>query len=335
MGDFERFISVNAEADVSRLLLSCARWPSIDDPFLAGFDSKELAVNTIQARRRLKDKVPEWYEISSLVYPTALGSEQCSSTVTARYKANLAKRILGEVVAAVKHNYSELGIRNVRYSDQEITSGSVSSVLGSFNPDIIFLDPARRSSDGNKVFLLEDCSPDVLSILPSLLASSRHLLLKLSPMADISMVVERLNNTYEQRDWVREIHVVACGGECKELLVWIDREWKGDYSITCREDGGSLSFGGREIRLSKPALPESANFKYIFEPGKSITKAGVLNILCERFDLVKLARFTQLLSFRDFSPSCSLSGISFHGTRLRSDSDPCVEWGNYLRLRRF
>ena len=334
MGDFERFISVNAEADVSRLLLSCARWPSIDDPFLAGFDSKELAVNTIQARRRLKDKVPEWYEISSLVYPTALGSEQCSSTVTARYKATLAKRILGEVpgriadltgglgvdcwafstvasevlynerdprlVAAVKHNYSELGIRNVRYSDQEITSGSVSSVLGSFNPDIIFLDPARRSSDGNKVFLLEDCSPDVLSILPSLLASSRHLLLKLSPMADISMVVERLNNTYEQRDWVREIHVVACGGECKELLVWIDREWKGDYSITCREDGGSLSFGGREIRLSKPALPESANFKYIFEPGKSITKAGVLNILCERFGLVKLARFTQLLSFRDF-----------------------------------
>ncbi len=114
------------------------------------------------------------------------------------------------------------------------------------------------------------------------------------------MVVDRLNRTYEQRDWVREIHVVACGGECKELLVWIDREWKGDYSITCREDGGSLSFGWREIRLSKPALPDSANFKFIFEPGKSLLKAGVLNILCERFGLVKLARFTQLLSFRDF-----------------------------------
>ena len=345
MGDFERFISENAETDVSRLLLSCVSWPSIEDPFLAGFDSKELAVNTIQARRKLKDKVPEWYETSSLVYPTALGSEQCSSTVTARYKATLAKRILGEVpgriadltgglgvdcwafsavasevlynerdprlVAAVKHNYSELGVRNVRFSDKEVTSGSVSAILGSFNPDIIFLDPARRSSAGNKVFLLEDCSPDVLSILPSLLASSRHVLLKLSPMADLSMVVERINQTYEKHleaisgsgwngDWVREIHVVACGGECKELLVWLDREWKGDYSVTCREDGGSLSFGRREIRSSKPVLPESANFKYVFEPGKSIMKAGVLNILCERFDLVKLARFTQLLSFRDF-----------------------------------
>ncbi|MBR5660519.1 MAG: hypothetical protein IKW99_03105 [Bacteroidales bacterium] len=346
MCGFERFILENEEVGTSRLLLSRVDWPSPpDDSLISFFEGKELAVNTIEARLKLRNKVPEWYSIPSLVYPSALCAEQCSSSVTAGYKASLSGRILEGVpgriadltgglgvdswafssvasevlynerdprlVAAVKYNLPELGVSNVRFSNQIVTHDSVGAVLGSFNPDIIFLDPARRSSEGNKVFLLEDCSPDVLSLLPSLLAHSRHVLLKLSPMADISMVVERIDRAYEKHlesvsgsgwngNWVREIHVVACGGECKELLVWIDRDWKGDYSVICREDGGALAFELEEIRSSKPSLPESANFKFVFEPGKSLLKAGVLNALCERSGLVKLARFTQLLSFRDF-----------------------------------
>ena len=346
MSSFERFILENEGVSTSRLLLSHVDWPSLpDDSLIPLFEGKELAVNTIEARLKLRNKVPEWYSRTSLVYPSALCAEQCSSSVTASYKASLASRILEGVpgriadltggigvdswafssvasevlynerdprlVAAVKHNFNELGAGNIRICNIEVTPESLGVILSGFNPDIVFLDPARRSSDGNKVFLLEDCSPDVLSLLPSLLACTRHVLLKLSPMADISMVVERIDRTYEKYlesvsgsgwngNWVREIHVVACGGECKELLVWIDREWKGDYSVTCREDGGSMSFELEEIRSSKPSLPESANFKYVFEPGKSLLKAGVLNVLCGRLGLVKLARFTQLLSFPDF-----------------------------------
>ena len=126
-------------------------------------------------------------------------------------------------------------------------------------------------------------------------------------MADVTMVVERLNHSYEAAlmeggseewngNWVREIHVVASGGECKELLVWMDREWKGEYGVTCREDGGSLLFSSEEIRSSKAVLPEAVDLKYIFEPGKSLAKAGVFNALCSRFGLVKLARSTNLFS---------------------------------------
>lgn len=338
---FERFIAENAEAETSRLLLSCTDWPSVEDPFLGCLNGKELAINTIEARRKLKDKVPEWYTVTSLVYPTVLCAEQCSSSVTARYKAALARKILGDspgriadltgglgvdswafsqvasevlynerepaLAAAAKHNLLELGIDNISFSNQDISPETLGAVVKGFKPDVIFLDPARRSSEGNKVFLLEDCSPDVLTLLPTLLEFSRHLLLKLSPMADISMVVERINHCYENHlestngsgwngNWVREIHVVSSGGECKELLVWVDKEWKGEYSLICREDGGTLSFGRQEVSSAKPKLPESNYFRFIIEPGKSLLKAGLTNALCERFGLVKLARFTHILS---------------------------------------
>ncbi|MBR1926406.1 MAG: hypothetical protein IJ840_01435 [Bacteroidales bacterium] len=339
---FESFVLENEEAGISRLLLSHVDWPSPPEdlqPF--SFDGKELAISTIEARLKLRDKVPEWYSRSSLVFPSSLSAEQCGSTVTAFYKASLAGRILGgrpgriadltgglgvdswafssvasevfynerdpRIVAAVRHNFAELGLDNVRFSCREVAPGSVHELLGGTVPDIIYYDPARRSKDGNKVFLLEDCSPDVLSLLPESLSVSRHVLLKLSPMADISMVVERIDRNCERyfeavsgtgwnRNRVREIHVVASGGECKELLIWIDREWDGEYSVTCREDGGTLSFRASEIASSTPRYPESAAVRLLFEPGKSLAKAGAWNVLCGRFGLVKLARSTNLFS---------------------------------------
>ena len=339
---FEKFIVENAEAEVSRLLLSRVEWPLPPvDPLFSSFDGKELAVSTIEARKKLRDKVPEWYSLTSLVYPSALCAEQCSSSVTARYKASLASRILGNVpgriadltgglgidswafssvasevlynerdsslASAAKHNFAEFDARNIRVENSEVSRESLGSLVAGFAPDLIFLDPARRDNSGGKVFLLEDCSPNVLDLIPELFRYSRNILLKLSPMADVTMVVERLNHSYEAAlmeggsegwngNWVREIHVVASGGECKELLVWMDREWKGEYGVTCREDGGSLLFSSEEIRSSKAVLPEAVDLKYIFEPGKSLAKAGVFNALCSRFGLVKLARSTNLFS---------------------------------------
>ena len=78
--------------------------------------------------------------------------------------------------------------------------------------------------------------------------------------------------------------------------MWVDKEWKGEYSLICREDGGTLSFGRQEASSAKPKLPESNYFRFIIEPGKSLLKAGLTNALCERFGLVKLARFTHILS---------------------------------------
>ena len=372
MDSFERFIVENGNADTVRLVMSRREWPVPGDSGLAGFDAKSLAVNTIEGRKRLRKKLPEWVACTGLVYPSSLCAEQCSSSDTAQYKALIVQRIFNEYVgsgastgsatenklvtepaevttearnkgriadltgglgvdswafsevagevlynemnpelaAAAKHNFMELGVTNIFIKNCEATKDRIDGILGDFQPDIIFMDPARRDSAGKKVFLLEDCSPDVLKMLPELLRISRFVLLKLSPMADISMAVERLDRTYEtyrqdtcgdgwNGQWVREVHVVASGGECKELLILLDRDHEGGYSLTCREDGKTLTFTSKEIAEAKVALPDSTFARIIFEPGKSLTKAGAFNALCERFGLVKLARFTHLYTIGD------------------------------------
>ena len=490
MDSFERFIVENEGADTVRLVMSRREWPSPGDAGLAGLDAKSLAVNTIEGRKKLRKKLPEWVACSRLVYPSTLCTEQCSSSDTARYKASIVQRIFNEhgrpvastlrqdqstagspteaagsgteetgspteaagsgteetgspteaagsgteetgsptemagsgteetgspteaagsgteetgspteaacsgteetgsptevagsgteetgsaacrdglrisklsvastgsatdcflvtelaevtepkngkvadltgglgvdswafsevaeevlynemnpeLAAAARHNFQALGATNIFIRNCEATADSLEEILGDFKPDVIFMDPARRDSVGKKVFLLEDCSPDVLKMLPQMFETSRFILLKISPMADITMVVERLDRTYESfldenhkggwnGQWVREVHVVASCGECKELLILLDREWRNGYSLTCREDGGTLTFTSEEIAGAKAVYPDSTFARIIFEPGKSLTKAGVFNAVCERFGLVKLARFTHL-----------------------------------------
>lgn len=392
MDSFEKFIVENGNADTVRLVMACKEWPVPEDAELAELDAKSLAVNTIEGRRRLRKKLPEWVACTGLVYPSSLCAEQCSSSDTARYKASIVQRIFNEYVgtvasmvgdpcrttgsatkgtesvpdknspttrnqsvtelaevtipsrgkvadltgglgvdswafsevaeevlynemnpalaAAARHNFKALGVTNIFIRNSEATSDSLKDIFGDFRPDVIFLDPARRDSAGKKVFLLEDCSPDVLKILTELFGISRFILLKLSPMADITMAVERLDRTYEEYlekasgkgwngQWVREVHVVASGGECKELLILLDGEWNEGYSLTCREDGKTLTFKPEEITKAKAGYPDSTFARIIFEPGKSLTKAGVSNAICERFGLVKLARFTHLYTISE------------------------------------
>lgn len=384
MDSFEKFIIENENADTVRLVMSCREWPAPEDPGLAEPEAKSLAVNTIEGRKRLRKKLPEWVACTGLVYPSSLCTEQCSSSDTAQYKASVVQRIFNEYVspvastrsateeagsvtdknssvtkkqsvtstgsvtgpkngkiadltgglgvdswafsevaekvlynetnpalaAAARHNFKALGVTNIFIKNSEATPGTIKDIFGDFKPDVIFLDPARRDSAGKKVFLLEDCSPDVLKMLPKLFGISRFIFLKLSPMADITMAVERLNKTYEDYlentsgkgwngQWVREVHVVASGGECKELLILLDREWNEGYSLTCREDDKTLTFKPEEITEAKATYPDSTFARIIFEPGKSLTKAGVFNAICERFGLVKLARFTHLYTISE------------------------------------
>ncbi len=403
MDSFERFIIDNEGADTVRLVMSRREWSVPEDPDLTRVNPKTLAINTIDGRRKLRKKLPEWVACTGLVYPSSLCTEQCSSSDTARYKASIVSRIVNEYVgsvasalrqaqctacsategngtafengmvtepagvtigtesgnvpavrqcspniemtseirktgriadltgglgvdswafsevagevlynemapelaAAARHNFKALGVTNIFIKNSEATTDSLKDILGDFEPDVIFLDPARRDSAGKKVFLLEDCSPDVLKMLPELFGISRFVFLKLSPMADISMAVERLDRTYEaflqstsgdgwNGQWVREVHIVASGGECKELLILLDREHEGGYSLICREDGKTLTFTPKEIANAKAIYPDSTFARIIFEPGKSLAKAGVFNVICERFGLVKLARFTHL-----------------------------------------
>ena len=324
-----KFITEHADSDVSRLILDKGKYPDVD---------MSLAVNCIESRRKLKGKVHEWYENPSLIFPFKLSAEQCSSSATGRYKAEVAEMIAsnepiahntaagwsladltgglgvdswffsqkaGKVVYnemqtplcdAARHNFKSLGANNIIVVNSTITPGGCLDAILAVEPelDIIFIDPARRGEGGKKVFLIEDCTPDVLKIKEEIFEHCRNLLIKLSPMADISMVCDRLGRR------CREVHVVATGGECKELLIWMDRDWDDDYKVIAVElhnDGtrSTLEFypedednAGNDMSASPYGLPDM----YIFEPGKSLMKSGCFNLIASRFALHKLGKST-------------------------------------------
>ncbi|MCR5003316.1 MAG: class I SAM-dependent methyltransferase [Bacteroidales bacterium] len=303
------FINKYEGADPERLLLSkSTEWP--DQP------EKDVAIYTLEGRKKIRAKVPSWYENQDIIYPTRLCTEQCSSEFTAAYKAELLQRILRfrpgtiadltsglgvdvaafnqvaskvlyndmnpALVEAAKHNFGALGIENVEFSNVAVDENTVGEILKD-GWDIVFLDPARRDDQGRKVFLIEDCQPDVLKLLPIIYRYAKNVVLKLSPMADITMVAERLGN-------VRSIHVVASAGECKELLVHLDRDYVGEYELVLNEDGEICHIYKNAEKDSKAQIAsttEDLENKILFEPGKSLAKAGLFNWTSERFKLIK------------------------------------------------
>ena len=349
---FEEFILAHEEDDVGALALARDRYASSVEDF-------DLALNTLEARRKLRDKVPEWYAVPALVYPLRLSAEQCSSTSTALYKACVAltatddtksgqnvqsaylevlrmhkmgpnraiadltgglgvdswafskrfgqvlyNEMRPELAKAAEHNFRLLGAANIVVRNAALgpLSGalsrtaptahqSVREILGDFCPDMIYLDPARRAQDGRKVFRLEDCRPDVLTLLPELLDACPRLLLKLSPMADISLVCSQLG-------CVREVHVVAAGGECKELLLLLEKGHEGPYRLFVVEDGAVQEIpgqAGEDASFANDGLSgsERPSARFLFEPGKALLKAGAFDWPC-RFGLRKLGRHTHL-----------------------------------------
>ncbi len=331
MDNLARFISDHMGDDTSRLLLAKDKWPDID---------MQLVVNCIESRRKLKGKVNEWHDNPSLIFPVRLSAEQCSSSATAQYKASLADRIMagGEwkiadltgglgvdswffsqkaekvlynemqtvLCDSSRHNFKALGADNIEVSNAAVGNSadetSPSALLGDFRPDIIYMDPARRGEGGRKVFLIEECTPDILTLKEELFTISRHILVKLSPMADISMACGRLGPC------CREVHIVATGGECKELLIWMDREWNGEYSVHAIElpagyplsEPAQFSFmPSEELALPFILKDDDNTPMYLFEPGKALMKAGAFNIISTRFGIPKLGRSTHCYVFDD------------------------------------
>lgn len=344
----KEFIQEHENDDTARLMLSRNRWPDIDI---------DKAVTIIECRKKLRTKLPEWYEIPEIIYPDRLSSEQSSSSATAKYKASIASRIanggriadltgglgadslafsrvasqvmynemeLGRAEAA-RHNFPLLGAENISISSFCVEESGKSEgaanfwkTLKKFYPDLVYMDPARRSATGSKVFLLEDCSPDVLTLIPDIFGICSNLLLKLSPMADISMLLKRLQ---EHGAWTKELHIVSAGGECKELLLWCTPSTDDDTALIINENGNILRTSIAAESAAVPQFLQDAaqlnSMQFLFEPGKALAKAGLFNAICTMQDdagigtiLLKAGRSTHLY-FTDSQNNASNFGKTF------------------------
>ena len=308
--EVQDFINSNLNSDINKLLLG-------KSPF-AGISTKDLA-QQIDSKKRSEKKLPTWFKTPGIFFPPKLNIEQASSESTARYKAELirgntladltggfgvddyffAKRTVEvqhielneELSAIARHNANILGVPNIKFACQD----SIEFLHKTDQQfDTIYIDPARRVQS-QKVFLLKDTEPDVISNLPLLLAKAKRVIIKTSPLFDIQSGLWELQH-------VSEVHVVSVKNDCKELLWVIDKDFTGEPTIHCCAINGEEY---QKLRFALPAEREiqdisySAPLAYLYEPDVSVLKAGAFKSVAKEFTLSKLHKNTHLYTSQD------------------------------------
>ena len=311
------FIRQHADADVRQLALRGTKNPEVDLTF---------ALEQIAGRQKARTKLPSWAAIDEIVYPPHLSMEQCSSETTALYKARLAgqgetyvdltggfgvdfyfmsqafsKRIYVEqnadLCTIVEHNMQALGLAS------EVVCKTTAEFLASMpHADVVFLDPARRNEHGGRTYSIEDCSPNVLELMPQLMEKADKVILKLSPMLDWHQAVEALKH-------VSEVHIVSVNNECKELLLVLSRQKKETLRLVCvngenifeiiptvgtsSSQAGNKQFPRWELSLSQ------GQTLCLYEPNASIMKSGCFAALEERFPVQQISPNSHLFISTD------------------------------------
>ncbi len=303
----QQFIIDHLDADLHRLLLSAGKYPGVDVP---------QAVAQIAALRKIKDKVPAWYN-PALRFPPTLSLEQSSSEATARFKANLfsGQSLLdltgglgidsffwantfqnvdyveqdAALCALAKSNYATLGADNITVHH----STAEDYLAQSGTPyDLCYLDPARRDSHKNRVFLLTDCTPDIVGLQHIILQHAKRVLIKTAPMLDLHLAMQQLEH-------LAGIWVVALRNECKEVLYLLDPAaamGREQVPIRCVDIGmdrtNEFTFSKAEEAAAATEL--SGPLAYLYEPNAAVMKGGAFHTFALRFGLKKLDTHTHL-----------------------------------------
>lgn len=203
-----------------------------------------------------------------------------------------------------EHNMAALGLDQAR-----IVCGDGVEYLRQMGPvDFIYLDPARRDEHGSRAYAIEDCTPNVLELRDLLLAKSQYTLVKLSPMLDWRKAVADFDGT------VREVHIVATGNECKELLLVLGQQVHEEPSaprVFCVNDNQRIDYDSaaytQGLRIGGKPLPEAKN--YLYEPNASIMKAGCFDLVEERFGVTQVGPSSHL--FVSATPVADFPGRGF------------------------
>lgn len=323
MYDIQSFVKEHRNDNVCELALRAHTF-SVDD--------FKYALQQIEGWQRAQKKLPTWAQTGGILFPPHLNMEQCSSELTARYKAEIVEEgenmtdltagfgvdasMMGrkfgfltyvdqnEVLCKIaSNNLLLLGVKNVN-----VVCGKAEEVLQSLpHQSLIFIDPARRDANGGKVVSIADCTPNVALMQEQLMEYADTVMVKLSPMLDVRNMERELHR-------VSEIHIVSVDNECKELLVKMQNSCS-SVRISCVN---LLSSGGKDVFTFTRDEESGAECrytteigKYIYEPNASIMKAGCFKTLASRFGLMKLHPNSHLYTSFEDEPLRNFPGRCF------------------------
>jgi len=332
--DVQEYIDSHLTADVHKIAMAKSPFPDVSAAELAG---------QIAAKNKCAKKLPSWFQQKGVYYPALLSVEQCSSEATAQYKSSLAlggplidltggfgvdSYYFAKTTTAVTHceinkELSEIAAYNARVFGQtnmQFLQGDGLEYLTSADKtfDTIYIDPARRSSSG-KVFMLKDCTPDVVSNLGLMLSKAKCIIIKTAPLLDLTAGLKELSN-------VAEIHILSVRNEVKELLWVIEQDKQADQKIKIvamtlnyamkqfsfyRNENGDIAEEGLASNHSEDAAgqPEDITAQqisidsYLYEPDAALMKSGAFDLITNKYNLSKLDQQTQLYFSESINPS--------------------------------
>ena len=313
---FWDFVYSHANDNCLSLRLKYSKVSDFDVPF---------AIDQIEARQKIKEKLPFVASCDKYLFPSLLSAEQCTCEAVAKYKADILKGRYNSICdltgglgidtmafssainsvtyverfedycSVAKHNF-EILKKNIEVVNRDCTEFLKTDI----NFDALYIDPARRGEANKRMFAFADCEPNVVELLPRMFEVAKDIYIKASPMADISMSIKEL-------EYVCDIYVISYKNECKELLFRLNKDNVNslDVNIVCVDilpsstsvfkfkysDEANIS----DIKYSKP-------LNYLYEPSASILKSGAFKSVAKHYSSYKLAQSSHIYTSEGLIP---------------------------------
>ncbi|MBO7115253.1 MAG: SAM-dependent methyltransferase, partial [Bacteroidaceae bacterium] len=307
----EQFIHDHLTADVRTLALS-AHPDGVD---------MQYALTQISGWQAARVKIPLWAATDGIVYPKHLSLEQCTSQYIAQYKASAVKELIGnnfkmaditggfgvdcyfisksashtsynemsiELCDCARTNYKALGRPEI-----EISCGTAEEFISRLEPDslnLIYLDPARRGDAGRKLISISDCQPDTVALQDDLLRIAPNVMVKLSPMLDVSRALTELRH-------VSHVLIIGLEGECKEITLLMLRGFDAEPTLTAvdiKADGTPES-AVSSVKSADAALPLPIADAALLQPGTYICEPSAPYMKSALFRTIAAKTGTALL----------------------------------------
>lgn len=330
------FISCHANDDTAALRLKFSgRKDSLSE------DELDFALLQIEARKKTRKKIPSFIANADFIFPSLISAEQASNESVARFHASFASegsRVLDMTgglgidamtfgknganitvceVEQIKFHALRHNVHILQLDDRvDVKCGDSAEILeeDSGHYDLIFIDPARRVDGDRRVHALADCQPDVLVCMHQLREKGDRILIKASPLLDLTLV----RNTVQG---LQHIYVVCFRGECKEVLMEIGDGYDGTTVV-------DLDWGHEISRFEIPSAPipdaskrpvrtSAASYAYLYEPNAGMMKTGAWDVVAARFpDLDKAGPNTHI-----FLSDTLYEGFPGRVMRIASEQD--------------
>lgn len=323
--DLKEFVKENIGEDVDKVYL---KYHGKDLPFPLDF-----AIAQIKGRSRCVRKLAHFLEKEDFLFPDLVASEQASDERVAQYHAWLATDgftktikvvditaglgidaltmaghgcdvtaidIIDQKAQALRVNARVMGVE----AHLTVECGDSIQILnqGDLKADLLFADPARRGDLNRRTYSFSETLPNVVTNLSLLLGVAPRILIKASPLLDITQVLSELPAS--------SLHIVSVCGECKELLVEICRNTpfeKLDFvEIDTNGDWRILTFPASELGSERPVYAELQDItagSFLYEPSAGLMKLSDAGAIISKFPgLRKIGRNTSLFVSDKFYP---------------------------------